>query len=82
MSLMLAWEMGSTFMRKEGAVKFEVVVGNVGTIYSGENACAAHGTYRDAMILSASKQGRASGESITLLQDGEVVKKYEGEGAA
>ena len=56
----------------------EVVVGNVGTVYSGEDAAVASVKYADYRELSEANLGRAAGESVTWLQDGEVYREYVG----
>jgi hypothetical protein len=59
---------------------YEVVVGNVGIVHTCSmpiEACRIYGAYKDA---SLSGYGRAGGEPVTLLADGEVKYEYEGDG--
>ena len=57
---------------------FEVLVGNIGRVYHG-------GLHRDALDVfttykKQSKQniGRAAGESVTLMEDGEPILEHVG----
>lgn len=56
----------------------EIVVGNIGTVYSGNNrsvAMAKWNTYREQ---SREDSGRASGESVTWLKNGEIWREFIG----
>lgn len=62
---------------------YEVVVGNVGTVYRGRSLKKAMKVFAD--YVEASKRGapdgsagRASGEDVTLLRDGEPHKEHVG----
>lgn len=58
---------------------FEVVVGNIGTVYRGpllKEALMAFGEYSRQ---SREGYGRASGEPVTLFKDGEEFRSHEGE---
>lgn len=57
---------------------FEVVVGNIGTVYSGNNYMAACSRFQVYVKQSKSNYGRAAGESVTLLQGSEIRKEYIG----
>ena len=57
---------------------YEVVVGNIGTVYSGANRNAARKVYAIYIQESRGKYGRASGEPVTLIQDGEIIAEYAG----
>jgi len=59
----------------EGA--FEVIVGNIGTVYSGPDEAEARKTYREYCEQS-NQSGRASGEDVTLLSHGEPIEEFEG----
>jgi hypothetical protein len=56
--------------------KYEVIVGNIGTVYSGDDETEAHKTYDEYREQSQEGYGRAVGEPVTLLEDGEYVKDY------
>lgn len=58
--------------------KCEVIVGNVGTVHSGNNyvnACKVYGEYKR---LSKGTQGQVSGEDVCLMVDGEIKLEYVG----
>ncbi len=58
--------------------KFEVVVGNIGTVYSGNNFMQASAKYSSYLKDSESGYGRAAGENVTLLHDGEIRMEHVG----
>ena len=57
---------------------YQVVVGNVGTVYDGDSYNDAMHAYGDYRQQSMDGIGRAAGESVTLFNDGEIEKEYEG----
>ena len=59
-----------------GMSKYEVVVGNVGTVYSGLDLARANSAFRVYMVDSQEGCGRAAYETVTLICDGEVVREY------
>ena len=59
-------------------VNYTVIVGNIGTVYNGTNGFTAVKEYNSYIGLSKQPYGKASGESVTLLKDGEVYKEYIG----
>lgn len=57
---------------------FIVIVGNIGTVYSGLSlfeADAAFSAYRRASIDNA---GRAAGESVTMFKDYDILREHIG----
>jgi hypothetical protein len=58
--------------------EWQVVVGNVGTVYSGTNGAEARKTFLVYRKQSRTGQGRAAGEEVTLFKDGEPVESYWG----
>lgn len=56
---------------------YEVVVGNVGTIYAGTNAFKALQAYGSYKKASQAECGRADGD-IIIFKDGEVWCEYRG----
>jgi len=58
--------------------KYQVVVGNVGTVYDGTRKKEALALYKSNVSLSIHGYGRHKGESVTLLVDGEIEKEHEG----
>lgn len=57
------------------AKNYQVIVGNIGTVYDGNILKEALESYKEYRVQSASGYGRASGESVVMLENGEV--KYE-----
>lgn len=58
--------------------RYEVIVGNVGTVYDGFDFSDARDIYAQYKRLSKGKHGRAAGESVTLMQDGEPKWEWVG----
>jgi hypothetical protein len=55
--------------------KYEVIVGNVGTMeYT--NKKEATKIYKDYVRLSKAVETRAAGEPVTLLKDGKIIEEY------
>lgn len=57
--------------------KYQVVVGNVGTIYDGDNPIMARTEYGVMKQASKAPYGRASGEPVTLFCDGEILHGFD-----
>jgi hypothetical protein len=57
---------------------FEVVVGNIGTVYSGSNLMVATCKWAAYVKQSRADIGRAAGESVTLFHNGEIRREYIG----
>lgn len=70
--------------RKRAATHdYEVVVGNVGTVYRGRSIKKALKTFTDYVEASKSgapdgHAGRASGEDVTLFRDDDIYKEHVG----
>lgn len=58
--------------------KFEVIVGNIGTVYSGNNYMQAQTKYSAYVKQSREEYGRAAGETVTLFHNGEIRSEYQG----
>ena len=56
--------------------KYQVVVGNVGTVYDGNNLEEAKREFSDYVGFSNEKHGRCSGEEVTLFEDGEQKYRF------
>jgi hypothetical protein len=54
----------------------QVVVGNIGTVYSGYNGADARIKYGQYVKLSKLGVGRAGGEQVTMFTDGEIVYEH------
>lgn len=57
---------------------YEVMVGNIGSVYSGMNKQAAETKYDSYTKLSAAGYGIAGNENVSLLCDGDLVVEYQG----
>lgn len=57
----------------------EIIVGNIGSVYHGGDDEEARETYREYVQQSKSGYGRASGEDVTWIKNGEVYKNHTGE---
>lgn len=76
---MAAW--ARTALKQVQASKrtgYEVIVGNIGSVYSGDSKAEADHEFRAYATQSMDNRGRAGGEDVTLLVDGEVVKEHLG----
>jgi hypothetical protein len=63
---------------RASANRWEVLVGNIGKVFDGTRESAARVAYKDYVIQSKSGNGRASGESVTLMKNGEPVSEHFG----
>jgi hypothetical protein len=58
---------------------YEVIVGNVGSVYYGTSRAEALKTYRSYVRSSRELVGsRCHGEDVTLLADGEIQREHTG----
>ena len=57
-------------------MEYQVIVGNVGTVYSGSNWREAGKSYREYIAISKSGCTRAAGEQVTLMENGEIKREY------
>ena len=55
---------------------YEVIVGNLGTVHSGKSELSARKVFAEYVKKSLTGQGRASGEEVTILKDGEPIKTH------
>jgi hypothetical protein len=58
--------------------EYMLIVGNIGTVYTGQNGFEANTLFRSYVGASNAKHGRASGEDVTLFKDGEPYREYIG----
>ena len=61
-------------------MKYEVIVGNIGTVYNGDSRTVAREIFETYVSKSRIGLGRCSGEPVTLMQDGEPTYEYQGGG--
>lgn len=57
---------------------YEVIVGNIGKVYSGHSSVEANETYQEYADMSERGFGRAGNESVTLLKNDEIVIEHTG----
>jgi len=57
--------------------KYQVIVGNIGTVYNGDSKLDAESVFADYVKMSMLNYGRAAGELVALLADGEPYEEYE-----
>ncbi len=58
---------------------YEVIVGNVGSVYHGRSRVKALATYVAYVTISKDQSGaRCYGEDVTLLVDGEIDREHTG----
>lgn len=60
--------------------KFEVIVGNVGTVYNGTRRHEAMSAYASYRLKSEVGEGRAGNESVALLCNGHVILEHVAKG--
>lgn len=56
--------------------KYQVIVGNIGTVYDGGDLNKAMENYKSYVAMSKLPAGRASGEDVTLMDNGEPTREY------
>lgn len=71
-------EDGEGYENPTRRTSYDVVVGNIGTVYSGTDRSLALQKYHEYVAQSKSGRGRAGGESVTLFRDGEIWKEHQG----
>ena len=57
---------------------YEVVVGNLGTVYSGRDKKKAQIDFDEYVSMSKTGYGRVAGEPVTMFCDGEPCQNHEG----
>ena len=63
-------------MARQKKPHYEVIVGNVGSVYSGKDKAEAERVYAEYVEQSNSLLGRAGGEEVTMMVDGELEKEH------
>lgn len=59
--------------------RFEVVCGNIGYVYQGDDADAARAIYGSYVTASKSGRGLAGHEPVALSEGGEIIDEHERE---
>jgi hypothetical protein len=57
--------------------RFEVIVGNVGTVYDGRYSHMAYQAFEEYRELSRRGEGRPAGEPVVLMADGEIRLEWD-----
>jgi hypothetical protein len=60
--------------------EWQVIVGNIGTVYAGRAEMDARENFRVYIEQSTTRWTRAAGENVVLMKDGEIVEEHEGSG--
>lgn len=56
--------------------EYQVIVGNIGTVYSGTELKKALVAFKEYKSQSKDGYGRAAHEEVTLMQGDEILKEY------
>ncbi len=64
-------------MERNPRKNYEVVVGNIGTVYRGNSLREASRCHSEYVKQSKMSSGRASGEDVTMFCDSEICKSYD-----
>jgi hypothetical protein len=59
--------------------EYEVIVGNIGSVYKSTSKETALELYRHYIILSDNGLGRAANEDVRLFANGELVSEHKGD---
>ena len=65
-------------IRWTDADEYEVICGNIGSVYSGNSRSEVDKVFAEYVFASESTFGRASGEDVTIMQNGEPIKEHIG----
>lgn len=55
---------------------YELIVGNIGTVWSGNDQTEAQQLFNDYAQMSSDGYGRAAGEPVTLLKNGVILLDF------
>lgn len=56
--------------------RFEILISNIGTVYKGNNRMEAENEYRECCETVDMPYGRASGENVTFMVDGDIHREH------
>ena len=62
------------------SAKFEVVVGNIGIVYSGNNFMVASCEFNSYVEQAKGDTGCAAGETVTMFHNGKIRREWLGQG--
>jgi len=57
-------------------MRYEVLVGNVGTVLRTSNNMVANAEFNRWVVASKAPHGRCAGENVTLFSAGEIKREY------
>jgi hypothetical protein len=57
---------------------YQVIAGNVGLVYDGGFYDSANDAFHVYRKRSMDGVGRASGEDVTMMKDGEIIREFSG----
>jgi len=57
---------------------YQVIVGNIGRVYDGENERDARKAYDEYVFISKQATGRAAGEDVTLFMNDDILCEHDG----
>lgn len=60
--------------------RYSVIVGNIGEVETTNDRATASKVYNEYVRQSKLQTGRASGEDVTIMDDGEPIREYYGKG--
>jgi lipoprotein-anchoring transpeptidase ErfK/SrfK len=69
---------GSIDRDADNSILYEVIIGNIGTVYSGKDGFEAFKRFQIYSGQSKGNYGRATGEDVTLMKNGEIRKEFIG----
>lgn len=58
--------------------KYQIIVGNIGTVYDGDSRIEAIQAYSEYRNQSRNNYGRASGENVSMFENGELKWEHNG----
>ena len=71
----LDWNRLAQHEPKMSTKNYEVIVGNIGTVYLGSSLMEANAAWGEYKRQSKANYGRAAGESVAFFEDGELVRE-------
>jgi hypothetical protein len=57
-------------------MRYEVIVGNVGSVYNGDSEASARAVYNSYVRAADGDVGRAAGKDVTLLGDHKIIESH------
>lgn len=60
-------------------IGYEVIVGNVGKVCQTMDKTEAEDKFGYYVTASVNNEGRAGGENVTLMHDGEIIREHDGD---